>query len=71
MKIANKHHKLSPEAGQNPCPAEGLKILARMISRACMAKHIITGLKENSLEVNKPGQRLTGSRKNDIPHCSR
>ena len=70
IKVTEKHQKLSPEAEQKPCPSEGLKILARMISRACIAKHIVTESKENSLEINKPVQRLTGNRKSDIPSCS-
>ena len=70
MTITTKHQKLSPEAEQKPCLTEGLKILARMISRAYMAKHIVAEAKENNMEINKPVQRLTDDRKNDIPSRS-
>jgi len=70
MKITNKHQKLSPEAGQKPCPAEGLKILARMISRVCMAKHIVTEPEGVTMEIKEPVKKFTGTTKNDIPSCS-
>ncbi len=46
IKVTEKHQNLSPEAEQKPYPTEGLKILARMISRAHLAKHIDTDMKK-------------------------
>ncbi len=70
IKVTEKHQNLSPEAEQKPCPVEGLKILARMISRAYFAKHIAVESQGNGAEIDKPVQRLTGSSEKDIPPCS-
>jgi hypothetical protein len=70
MKKKNKLQKLSPEAAQKPCPAEGLKILARMISRVCMAKHMVTEPEGGTMEIREPFKKFTGTTKNDIPSCS-
>jgi len=62
MKKTNRYRRLSPEVEQKPCPVEGLEILARMISRAYLAKHIAVEPQGNGAEIDKPVQRLTGSR---------